>query len=85
MKEDVFLEIGDGDTATIQADVRMVSIDTPEKEQDAGSPPVAQAKLDLCKSRLLDGTYKALPRRSHRARTWRQDGGGASCGASAPG
>ncbi|MBA2897705.1 hypothetical protein [Nonomuraea soli] len=38
LKEDVFLEITDGDIATIQADVRMVSIDTPEKERMSALP-----------------------------------------------
>jgi endonuclease YncB( thermonuclease family) len=51
----------DGDTVDVVQPVRMVSIDTPEKAEYAGSPPVAQAKLDRCRQRLLDGTYEALP------------------------
>lgn len=51
----------DGDTVDVVQSVRMVSIDTPEKADYAGAPPVAQAKLDRCRQRLLDGTYEALP------------------------
>jgi endonuclease YncB( thermonuclease family) len=51
----------DGDTPVIDQPVRMVSVDTPEKQHYAGLPPTAQAKLDRCRQRLEDGTYAALP------------------------
>jgi endonuclease YncB( thermonuclease family) len=51
----------DGDTPVIDQPVRMVSVDTPEKQHYAGLPPTAQAKLDRCQQRLQDGTYAALP------------------------
>jgi endonuclease YncB( thermonuclease family) len=51
----------DGDTPVIDQPVRMVSVDTPEKQHYAGLPPTAQAKLDRCRQRLQDGTYDALP------------------------
>jgi endonuclease YncB( thermonuclease family) len=51
----------DGDTPVIDQPVRMVSVDTPEKQHYAGLPPTAQAKLDRCRQRLQDGTYAALP------------------------
>lgn len=51
----------DGDTVDIVQPVRMLSIDTPEKAEYAGSPRVAQGKLDRCRQRLLDGTYEMLP------------------------
>lgn len=61
LDEDLLLSVTDGDTVDIRATVRMVSIDTPEKEQFAGPPATAQATLDRCRSRLVDGTYNALP------------------------
>jgi endonuclease YncB( thermonuclease family) len=54
--------ICDGDTPVIDQPVRMVSVDTPEKAEYAGLPPTAQAKLDLCRQRLQDGTYQDFPR-----------------------
>jgi endonuclease YncB( thermonuclease family) len=51
----------DGDTPVIDQPVRMVSVDTPEKQHYAGLPPTAQAKLDRCRQRLQGGTYAALP------------------------
>jgi endonuclease YncB( thermonuclease family) len=51
----------DGDTPVIDQPVRMVSVDTPEKQHYAGLPPTAQTKLDRCRQRLQDGTYDALP------------------------
>jgi endonuclease YncB( thermonuclease family) len=51
----------DGDTPVIDQPVRMVSVDTPEKQHYAGLPPSAQTKLDRCRQRLQDGTYDALP------------------------
>ena len=51
----------DGDTPVIDQPIRMVSIDTPEKQHYAGLPPTAQVKLDRCRARLQDGTYAALP------------------------
>jgi hypothetical protein len=51
----------DGDTPVIDQPVRMVSVDTPEKQHYAGLPPTAQAKLHRCRQRLQDGTYAALP------------------------
>lgn len=55
------LSVSDGDTPNIRMPVRMVSVDTPEKATYAGGPPTAQATLDRCRQRLLDGTYDALP------------------------
>ena len=49
----------DSDTPVIDQPVRMVSVDTPEKQHYAGLPPTAQAKLDRCRQRLQDGTYAA--------------------------
>jgi endonuclease YncB( thermonuclease family) len=46
----------DGDTINIDQSVRMVSIDTPDSKV-GGSPPVAQATLDRCRQRLVDGVY----------------------------
>ena len=42
----------DGDTPVIDQPIRMVSIDTPEKQHYAGLPPTAQAKLNRCRDRL---------------------------------
>jgi hypothetical protein len=53
--------ISDGDTPVIDQPVRMVSVDTPEKAGYAGLPATAQPKLDRTRTRLLDGTYDALP------------------------
>jgi endonuclease YncB( thermonuclease family) len=53
--------ISDGDTPVIDQPIRMVSVDTPEKQHYAGLPPTAQATLDRCRDRLQDGTYAALP------------------------
>ncbi|MEV6158472.1 hypothetical protein AB0L53_49905 [Nonomuraea sp. NPDC052129] len=61
LDEELLLAIIDGDTVDIRATVRMVSIDTPEKEHVAGPPVTAQATLDRCRTRLMDGTYDALP------------------------
>lgn len=55
------LSVSDGDTPNIFMPVRMVSVDTPEKSTYAGAAPTAQATLDRCRTRLLDGTYDALP------------------------
>lgn len=55
-----FLKVTDGDTPTIEMAIRMVSIDTPES-QFGGAPATAQAALERAKTRLLDGTYDALP------------------------
>src|SRR5918999_2747018 len=49
----------DGDTINIDQSVRMVSIDTPESKV-GGSPPVAQATLDRCRQRLVDGVYNEI-------------------------
>jgi endonuclease YncB( thermonuclease family) len=51
----------DGDTPVIDQPVRMVSVDTPEKQHYAGLPPTAQTTLNRCRRRLQDGTYDALP------------------------
>jgi hypothetical protein len=50
----------DGDTPVIDQPVRMVSVDTPEKQHYAGLPPTAHTTLNRCR-RLRDGTYDALP------------------------
>jgi endonuclease YncB( thermonuclease family) len=47
----------DGDTPVIDQPVRMVSVDTPEKQHYAGLPPTAQTTLNRCRRRLQDGTY----------------------------
>jgi endonuclease YncB( thermonuclease family) len=52
----------DGDTPVIDQPVRMVSVDTPEKQHYAGLPPTAQTTLNRCRRRLQDGTYNALPK-----------------------
>ena len=39
----------------------MVSCDTPEKAGYAGLPPKSQPKLDLCRQRLQNGFYDAVP------------------------
>jgi endonuclease YncB( thermonuclease family) len=51
----------DGDTPVIDQPVRMVSVDTPEKQHYAGLPPTAQTTLNRCRRRLQDGTYNTLP------------------------
>jgi endonuclease YncB( thermonuclease family) len=51
----------DGDTLVVEQPIRMVSCDTPEKAQYAGAPPTAQPKLNLCRQRLQNGFYGALP------------------------
>jgi endonuclease YncB( thermonuclease family) len=55
------LRASDGDTLVVEQPIRMVSCDTPEKAQYAGSPVVAQPKLDRCRERLENGFYDALP------------------------
>jgi endonuclease YncB( thermonuclease family) len=55
------LRSSDGDTLLVEQPIRMVSCDTPEKAPYAGSPPVSQPKLDLCRQRLENGFYNALP------------------------
>lgn len=55
-----FLKVTDGDTPDIAMAVRMVSIDTPETHY-GGAPDTAQATLERARTRLLDGTYDALP------------------------
>ena len=56
----------DGDTVDIDQAVRMVSIDTPESKL-GGSAPSAQATLDRCRQRLVDGVYDEIdePLREH--------------------
>jgi endonuclease YncB( thermonuclease family) len=56
-----FISAPDGDTINIQQPLRMVSCDTPEKEGYAGKPPKSQPKLDICKERLQNGFYDAIP------------------------
>jgi endonuclease YncB( thermonuclease family) len=56
-----FIRISDGDTPAIEQPIRAVSCDTPEKAGYAGKPPLAQQKLDLCRERLGNGFYDALP------------------------
>src|SRR5262249_29146081 len=51
----------EGDSADHAHPAGRVPIDPREEAEEAGSPPVAQAKLDRCRQRLLDGTYEALP------------------------
>jgi endonuclease YncB( thermonuclease family) len=51
----------DGDTVTIAEPVRMVSVDTPEKSTYAGSPVLAQPKLDRCRQRLEAGFFPDVP------------------------
>ena len=51
----------DGDTVTIDEPVRMVSVDTPEKSGYAGSPAIAQPKLDRCRQRLEAGLFPDIP------------------------
>jgi endonuclease YncB( thermonuclease family) len=55
------VSVSDGDTPQIQQPIRAVSCDTPEKAGYAGAPPKAQVKLDLCRDRLLNGFFDALP------------------------
>ena len=55
------ISVSDGDTPQIQQPIRAVSCDTPEKAGYAGAPPRAQAKLDLCRERLVNGFFDALP------------------------
>ena len=55
-----FLSVTDGDTPNIAMAIRMVSIDTPETHYGGGVTS-AQAALDRTKTRLVDGTYDALP------------------------
>lgn len=55
------ISVSDGDTPVIQQPIRAVSCDTPEKAAYAGAPPTAQSKLDLCKARLSDDFFGALP------------------------
>ena len=56
----------DGDTVNIDQAVRLVSIDTPESKL-GGSADTAQATLDRCRQRLVDGTYDQIeaPLRQH--------------------
>ena len=55
------LRQSDGDTVTIDEPVRMVSVDTPEKSGYAGSPAIAQPKLDRCRQRIESGMFPAIP------------------------
>ena len=55
------LRQSDGDTVVIDEPVRMVSVDTPEKSGYAGSPAVAQPKLDRCRQRLEAGLFPQVP------------------------
>ncbi len=55
------LRSSDGDTLLVEQPIRMVSCDTPEKAPYAGGPTIAQPKLDLCRQRLENGFYNALP------------------------
>lgn len=55
------ISISDGDTPQIQQPIRAVSCDIPEKAAYAGAPPKAQVKLDLCRTRLENGFFNALP------------------------
>ena len=56
----------DGDTVNIDQAVRMVSIHIPESHL-GGSAPIAQATLDRCRQRLVDGVYDEIdkPLRTH--------------------
>lgn len=53
---------GDGDTLAIEQPVRLVSVDTPEKNAYAGGPDKSQPKLDRARGRLESGFYNALPK-----------------------
>ena len=55
------LRSSDGDTLVVEQPIRLVSCDTPEKAQYAGRPEIAQPKLDVCRARLQNGFYDALP------------------------
>jgi endonuclease YncB( thermonuclease family) len=55
------LRSSDGDTLLVEQPIRMVSCDTPEKAPYAGGPLISQPKLNLCRQRLQDGFYGALP------------------------
>lgn len=55
------LRQSDGDTVVIDEPVRMVSVDTPEKSGYAGSPAIAQPKLDRCRRRLEAGFFPGVP------------------------
>ncbi|MEO1005785.1 MAG: hypothetical protein AAFW67_08030 [Cyanobacteria bacterium J06638_38] len=55
------LRTSDGDTPVIEQSIRMVSIDTPEKARYAGKAEIAQPKLNLCRERLENGFYEAIP------------------------
>lgn len=50
----------DGDTPHITQPIRLVSVDTPEKESVAGKPATAQKKLDLTRKRIEDGLFGEL-------------------------
>lgn len=53
----------DGDTLVVEQPIRLVSCDTPEKGNYAGSAATAQAKLDECALRLSNGFFDAhLPK-----------------------
>ena len=56
-----FLRVSDGDTPVIEQSIRMVSCDTPEKSNYAGKSETAQPKLNLCRDRLENGFYDAIP------------------------
>jgi endonuclease YncB( thermonuclease family) len=49
----------DGDTPLIAQPIRMVSIDTPEKNYEGGKE-LGQEKLDACRARLESGFYDGL-------------------------
>jgi hypothetical protein len=55
------INVSDGDTPQIQQPIRGVSYDTAEKAGYAGAPPKAQGKLGLCRTRLENGFFAALP------------------------
>lgn len=50
----------DGDTPQITQPIRLVSVDTPEKESVAGKPATAQKKLNVTRKRIEDGLFGDL-------------------------
>lgn len=50
----------DGDTPNITQPLRLVSVDTPEKESVAGKPETAQRKLDITRKRIESGMFGPL-------------------------
>lgn len=59
-----FLRASDGDTPVIEQPIRLVSVDTPEKNRYAGGPTKSQPKLDECKNRLENGFYDNIPKQT---------------------